>query len=254
MPARPVPQEFLFSYERRSSAHTDAVTVAISLYHYAQFIVECLDSVSAQTHPHVEVIIVDDHSTRDESVNIVRKWAERHAERFERLALVRHTHNRGLAAARNTAFREARTEHVFVLDADNLVYPRAVEVLYRAAIEGDWDAAYTQLEVFGDQNGIGQADVWSRRRFQRGNYVDAMALIRARSWRQVGGYTHIEGGWEDFDLWCKFVEAGMTGLYIPQILCRYRVHGASMLRTDTHLVTDAVKRQLSYRHPWLNLV
>lgn len=254
MPPRPALHEVLFSYERQRTSRAESVTVAISLYNYAQFIEECLDSVLKQTHPRLEIIIVDDHSTHDRSAEIARGWAERHAERFERVVLFRHNHNRGLAAARNTAFSEARTEYVFVLDADNLIYPRAIEVLHRAAFDGDRDASYTQLELFGDQNGVGQADVWSRRRFQRGNYVDAMALIRVRSWQQVGGYTHIEGGWEDFDLWCKFVEAGMRGLYVPQILCRYRVHGTSMLRTDTKVASAALKVQLTYRHPWLDLL
>lgn len=253
MPLRPPQHDALFSHQRRSLPHPRAVTVAVSLYHYGRFIEECLDSVAGQTHEHLEVVVVDDHSTRDDSVEVVRAWAERHARRFDRFEVLRHRHNRGLAAARNTAFSAARTSHVFVLDADNLIYPRAIEVLHRAAAEGDRDAAYTQLELFGDQVGIGQADVWSRRRFQRGNYVDAMALIRVRSWEQVGGYTHIEGGWEDFDLWCKFLECGMTGLYVPEILCRYRVHGTSMLRTDTRDATEALKVQLTYRHPWLKL-
>lgn len=251
MPARPALHELIVSYENSPRPHPDAVTVAISLYHYARFIEDCLDSVSRQTHPHLEVIVVDDHSTADASVDVARRWMDRHAERFDRLSLLRHSRNAGLAAARNTAFSQARTDHVFVLDADNLIYPRALDVLHGAARDEDRDAAYSQLELFGDQQGVGQADVWSRRRFQRGNYVDAMALIRVRSWSQVGGYTHIEGGWEDFDLWCKFVEAGMTGLYVPEILCRYRVHGTSMLRSDTQAATEALKVQLTYRHPWL---
>jgi glycosyltransferase involved in cell wall biosynthesis len=237
--------------DRQGGPRPGAVTVAVSLYHYARFVEACLDSVLGQTHPHVELIVVDDHSTEDASLDTARAWCERHGDRLDRCSLLRHRHNRGLAAARNTAFAEARTEHVFVLDADNMIYPRALARLHEAARDAGADAAYSQLELFGDQQQIGQADVWSRRRFQRGNYVDAMALIRSRSWREVGGYSHIEGGWEDFDLWCKFIEAGMVGLYVPEILCRYRVHGSSMLRTDTVTATDALKVELSARHPWL---
>ena len=253
MPSRSAAFKPIFLWQRDDAPHPCAVTVAVSLFHYERFVRECLDSVLRQTHPHVELLVVDDHSTRDGSVEAVRDWSERWGRGLDRCALLRHTHNRGLAAARNTAFAQARTDYVFVLDADNMLYPRALERLAQAAIAEQYDAAYSQLELFGDQNGLGQADVWSRRRFRRGNYVDAMALIRARSWRQVEGYTHIEGGWEDFDLWCKFIEAGMTGLFVPEILCRYRVHSTSMLHTETSEATDQVKVELTLRHPWLHL-
>lgn len=147
----------------------------------------------------------------------------------------------------------ARSDYVFVIDADNVLYPQALSRLHAAAIERDYDTVYSQLEIFGDHHHVGQADVWSRRRFRRGNYVDAMALIRRRSFTQVGGYSHIEGGWEDFDFWCKFIEAGMTGLFIPEILCRYRVHGTSMLRTSTDVAAERLRVELMVRHPWLEL-
>lgn len=251
MPARGAAHDLVFHAERDETAHPEAVTVAVSLFHYGQHVEACLDSVLEQTHRHLELIVVDDHSTQDRSVEIARSWCERHGPRLDRCVLLRHGFNRGLAAARNSAFAQARTDYVFVLDADNIIYPRALERLHAAAAERSYDVAYSQLQLFGDQQDLGQAQVWSRRRFQRGNYVDAMALVKVSSWREVGGYSHIEGGWEDFDLWCKFIEADMTGLYVPEILCRYRVHGGSMLRTDTAAATEALKVELTIRHPWL---
>jgi hypothetical protein len=60
-------------------------------------------------------------------------------------------------------------------------------------------------------------------------------------------------GWEDYDLWCKFVEAGIEGVFVPEILCRYRVHGSSMVRTETINRIDAVRQRMAMRHPWLSL-
>src|SRR5664279_6081068 len=40
-------------------------------------------------------------------------------------------------------------------------------------------------------------------------------------------------GWEDYDLWCSLIDHGLKGCHVPQILCRYRVHGKSMMRTVT---------------------
>ena len=51
---------------------------------------------------------------------------------------------------------------------------------------------------------------WQQDLFKGGNYIDAMALVRREAWEAIGGYTHIPGGWEDFDFWCG-VDAGWHG-------------------------------------------
>ncbi|MCW6511426.1 glycosyltransferase family 2 protein [Hyphomicrobiales bacterium BP6-180914] len=227
--------------------------MAISLFNYQRFLEACLDSVSAQSHPRLELIVVDDDSRLDDSTGAARAWMERHADRFEHSLLLKHVHNRGLAAARNTAFALARTDYVFVLDADNVVYSDAVARLFAMVTDEPYDAAYSQIEIFGDRQGLGTADVWSRRRLALGPYIDAMSLVRRRSWEQVGGYDHIEGGWEDYDFWCKFAEAGMTGLFVPEVLCRYRVHGSSMTLEHTSKLLSQIPIKMTARHPWLRL-
>lgn len=234
-------------------AHPQAITVAVSLYNYARYVEACLDSVLAQSHPFLELVVVDDASHRDASVATARAWMERHAHRFGRSLLLRHVHNRGLAAARNTAFSHARTDFVFVLDADNMIRPDALSRLNDAVAGLSYDAAYSQVEIFGERRGIGSADVWSRRRLALGPYIDAMALVRRRSWQQVGGYDHIERGWEDYDFWCKFAEAGLAALFVPEILCRYRAHDSSMTQDTTAKFLPQIMFDLTVRHPWLRL-
>lgn len=251
--AAPVATQTVFAGTPRNADTGNFVTVAVSLYNYARFLPECLDSVAAQRHPALDLIVVDDASDRDESLRVAETWLADHAARFGRALLLRHERNQGLAQARNTAFEQARTECVFVLDADNALYPRAIGRLHAVLSGEPFDAAYTQLEFFGAQRGLGDADLWRREHFTRCNYVDAMALVSRRAWREVGGYTHIDGGWEDFDFWCKFIEHGLAGAYVPEILCRYRVHEKSMLRTETRARRQHLRALLMERHPWLNV-
>ena len=239
-------------FKERSSAIKSSVTVVISLYNYSAYLEECLDSICQQTHPPLDLIIVDDSST-DASVKVAIHWLRTHANRFSRSMIVRHCSNQGLAQARNTAFTHSRTDPVFVMDADNQLYPRVIERLLPYVIDRSYDAAYTQLEYFGCEATVGPADIWSKRSFRNGNYVDAMALISRRSWSQVGGYFHIDGGWEDFDFWCKLVDSGMKAIYIPELLCRYRVHKVSMLRTEFDVKAGIVAAKVQSRHPWLSL-
>ena len=88
---------------------------------------------------------------------------------------------------------------------------------------------------------------------QDGNVVDAMALVSRRAWRAVGGYTHLEGGWEDYDFWCKLVADGWHGVQCPQLLALYRSHTDAMTFCDTARRQRALSRTLQKRHPWLRL-
>ena len=178
---------------------------------------------------------------------------QRHAPRFARTLLLRHRRNQGLAQARNTGFHHARGRAVFVIDADNEIYPRAVGRLHAAMATSGAAATYSQHEVFGTRRGTGLSDIWHPEWLRHGNYIDAMALVSRRAWLDVGGYTHIEGGWEDYDFWCKFIEQGYVAAFVPEMLCRYRIHGTSMLRTETARSYDAVFIEMTLRHPWMKL-
>ena len=231
----------------------DLVCVAVSLHNYARFLPDCLESVAAQRHAALDLIVVDDASAQDDSLAVARAWIEANSARFARTLLLRHRRNQGLAQTRNTAFAAARAQHVFVLDADNALYPRAIGRLHAVMAREGVAAAYTQLEYFGAQSRLGYADTWEPEQFRATNYVDAMALVSRQAWREVGGYTHLDGGWEDYDFWCKFVDNGLIAAYVPEILCRYRVHDGSMLHTEHRARAEALALQMTMRHPWLRL-
>lgn len=244
--------ETKFYEDQNGDPRSSSVTVAVSLFNYENHIGECLASVARQDLENLNLIVVDDCST-DDSTDAAITWFEANKGRFRHAMLVGHPKNRGLAEARNTAFRHAVTDYVFVLDADNCLYPPAIRKLL-AAIQGtQLGAAYSQLEFFGHAKGLGYSDIWGKNLFQKMNYIDAMALVSVDAWRRVGGYSHIEGGWEDWDFWCKFIDHGIDALFVPEILCKYRVHLNSMLRTETSNRHNIVAGKMMIRHPWLKI-
>ncbi len=229
-----MPSETLF--EKKDPDSKSQVTVAISCFKYGAEGAEALDSLLKQTEGTIDVVVVDDHSP-DESAEVLRQWFWENgkAAKFGNLLLVRHLQNHGLSCSRNTAISFANTPYVFILDADNQVYPRALKVL-REALENSGDAmAYSLIERFGAQQAIVNNSIWLPEKFRYGNYIDAMALIRTDVLRQLGGYLVMPNkfGWEDFDLWCSLADHGLRGCHVPQILCRYRVHNRSMTQTVT---------------------
>jgi CDP-glycerol glycerophosphotransferase len=101
------------------------ISVVVPAYDVAAYLPACLDSILAQTHRHLEVIVVDDGSP-DESGAI----AEEYAARDPRVRVV-HTENRGLGAARNEGLRHATGTYLAFADSDDLVPPTAYAVLLK---------------------------------------------------------------------------------------------------------------------------
>lgn len=231
------------------------VTVCISLYNYQDYIVETLESVYQQNLADLDLIIVDDCST-DWSSIVTKLWLEQKYQRFNQVSFIKHTRNAGLSLARNTAINLAQTPFVFILDADNLLYPRCIRSCLEV-LQNNPEAAfaYPLLAKFGESHGIMGNLAWSKSRLAKNNYIDAMSLIRREALLTVNGYSSMPFGWEDYDLWCKFIEQNYYGILVPEILAKYRVHGNSMLNTTTNQPVNLVKiiGDLKQRHPWLEI-
>ncbi len=237
-------------YERRSHDRGDpAATVIVTLYNYEKYIEECLNSVYLQTAVELDLIVVDDRS-KDGSVDRAAAWMRSHGRRFRRVLLVRNRVNRGLARARNRAFEIATTDYVFVLDADNSIYPRCVATLTDALDRCNASFAYCYLEKFGVESGLLSDRPWDLDALKSGNYIDAMALVRRSTWRDIGGYSTDMGamGFEDYEFWLKIAERGGYGAHVPEILARYRVHFQSMLNTETRRKESLLWDYLEQKH------
>jgi glycosyltransferase involved in cell wall biosynthesis len=99
------------------SGDAQLISVVVPAYNAERWIAATLDSVAAQTHRALEVIIVDDGST-DGTVAI----AEAFARRDPRFRVVRQA-NAGVAAARNHGASLAQSDLLAFVDADDLWSP-----------------------------------------------------------------------------------------------------------------------------------
>jgi hypothetical protein len=229
--------------EGNAPAHENAtpgVTVLITVFDYAarvgQAVRSACESVVDGIPGGIEVVVVDDGST-DDSAAVVRSSM---ATSRTPIRLIRKVLNTGLADARNTGMREARAPYVFVLDADNWIYPRALSVLHEAIRAGALDAAYGiigKVDDRGEPAGLASCFPWDERELVRMPYVDAMAMFDRRAVLEVDAYsTDLEWmGWEDYDLWLKLAAAGARCALVPEVLSAYRVHPASMIHeTNRH--------------------
>lgn len=230
------------------------VSVVIALYNYERYIAETLDSVAAQTTRDVAIIVVNDCST-DNSLNVAAEWMRHNQHTGMGMLLLSNDENAGASIARNNGITAAQSEFCFLLDADNLLYPRCLEK-HLAAIKSrpNVDAAYSLIEVFEGDRELFGAGVFAKEGLVHGNFIDLMALYRRSTLLALNGYEKIRYGWEDYDLWLRMLEGNCTVLHIPEITSRYRHHYSSVTRTEqkSSNVLD-LHKDMTRRHPWLKL-
>ncbi len=241
--------EIIISYDK---LNTSEVTIVIPSYNYAHYLIEALESVKNQTLFNIDLVIVDDCST-DNSIHLASQWLREHKDRFNRAILLKNNLNSGLGLTRNVGFSHAESLYVVPLDPDNILLPNFAASCLTKMKETSAAFIYPNIQRFGDDNSVMGTYAYDPMLFSCGNYIDAMALIRLSAWAYVGGYHHLEFGWEDYDFWCRFVEHGLFGYHVDEILAKYRVHDNSMLSTVTNRsdIKSNVRADIHRRHLWL---
>jgi len=218
-----------------------ALTAIIPLYNHQGDVLDALNSLARSSRTDWEAVVVDDAST-DGGGAAVHVWMESHPHRA--CLLLRHDLNRGLAAARNTGVAYARTDRLLMLDADNEVRRTAIARLMDALdSEPEASFAYGIMERFSSDGPQGLVNCygWDPQRLRVSNYIDAFALIRGEAIAAMDGYSHDQRlyGWEDYDLWVRMAEAGRHGVFVPEIIARYRVGHSSMISQTNVSTADA---------------
>ncbi|MDO4512026.1 MAG: glycosyltransferase family A protein [Bacteroidales bacterium] len=107
-------------------------SIIIPVFNRAEKVKPTLDSVLAQTHRPLQVVLVDNFST-DASLQVLQDFAAAHASADFEVKVVQEA-ERNAPAARNRGYREATGEWVLFFDSDDTMRPTLVEE-YRHAIE-----------------------------------------------------------------------------------------------------------------------
>ena len=205
------------------------VSVLIPCYNQAHFLGEAIESVLAQTYPHLEIVVVDDGSP-DNTAAVAARYP---GVRYFRQA------NQGLSAARNTGLRHSIGERIVFLDADDRLMPRAIE------------AGLTCLRDHSEC-----AFVYGRARFMtfdgssfqgppqprvEGDYylallrncpiaAPASVMYRREIFEVVGGFDPSLRAAEDYDLYYRIARQFPIRCH-EETIAEYRKHSTSMTRS-----------------------
>jgi glycosyltransferase involved in cell wall biosynthesis len=102
---------------------TPFLSIIIPLYNKEKFVSATIKSVLTQTYTDFEIIIVEDCSM-DNSKLIACQFIS------ENVKIIQHEKNKGLSASRNTGIRNANSDYVVFLDADDVLKPNYLEKIF----------------------------------------------------------------------------------------------------------------------------
>jgi GT2 family glycosyltransferase len=218
------------------------VSVVMPVYGVEKYVGAAIHSVLTQTLPSFELIVVDDR-TPDDSMAVVRSFDD------HRIRIIRHRHNLGLAAARNTGIANARGQFIALLDSDDVSPPLRLATQV-AALQADTTLLgcggrmqYMNPEglLYGPvhQSEADPARIAPTLLFRNAFFVSSM-MFRRRVFETLRYRTDFPMA-EDFEL---MVRASRIGALrnLPDLLLHYRVHASSLTSTKPRLMDECRRR------------
>ncbi|MFK7423205.1 glycosyltransferase [Micrococcus luteus] len=196
---------------------------------------EALDSALTQSYDNVEVIVVDDGSTRADTRATL-------AEYEGRVQVVRQE-NAGVAAARNAGVSVARGEFIQIFDSDDRlgsnIVQQGTEVLRDEAVE----IAYSSADVFGAENRYFEAGFeYSLSDIIDTNHITGCAMVRRSRWVAIGGqYADLRDGYEDYEFWIRVLRDGGIARRTPSARFHYRIRPGSRSGSITEGAMDRTR-------------
>lgn len=211
----------------------DLVSIIIPAYNAEAFIQTAIESVLAQGHRPLEVIVVDDGSS-DDTAGI--------AERFGPPVSCHRQKNGGPPVARNRGLAVARGEYIGFLDADDLYEPGRIELQLAKLRENP------ALEVVigkktCEQLASAPEEPVTFKPMQAGNHIDVslgVCLFRRTAFERVGLMEESLRHCDDWDWFMRARELAVPMLLHEETVLRYRLHMNNITRDQ-----EAGKRYLA---------
>jgi len=177
------------------------VTVVIPTYNRRDLVREAIASVTAQSYPDFEVIVVDDGSD-DGTAEVVQQFAG---------VQYVYQQNRGVSAARNVGVARARGELIAFLDSDDLWQPH--KLAHQVALFEQYpDVQICQTDEIWVRNGVrvnphhkhrkAGGDIFARS-LELCLVSPSAAMLRRVLFERLGGFDETLPACEDYDLWLR---------------------------------------------------
>lgn len=221
----------------------EKVSVIMPCYNDGAYIKEAIESVKKQTYPNIELIVIDDGSDDEKTIDILNELGDE--------VVLLHTNHLKPAGARNYGIEKASGKYILPVDSDDTIdetyIQKAVEIIES---NSDVGVVYCEADLFGEKSGRWDLPKYSFEMMLLDNIVFVTSLFYKSDWEKVGGYnTLMKSGMEDYDFWLSILNLGRKIYQIPEVLFHYRIKPAS--RT-TGFQSDYCQIQETYRQIYDN--
>lgn len=221
------------------------VSVIIPCYNSHQYLNEAIVSVQQQTYNDVEIIVVNDGSTKKETITVL--------EGLPAQVTLLNKPNGGLASARNFGIAHSTGAIIVTLDSDDkfekTFIKSALAVMQSNSAVG---IVSSYVQEFGTSSNLWRTTAVDDASFLTENRVVACCAFRKQCWEEVGGYDEaMRSGCEDWEFWIRVTQKGWKVHVIPKPLFFYRKHASSMLTTETTPKMNVIlDYMISKHHDW----
>lgn len=212
------------------------VSVCVGTFNRPETLGTAIASLEAQTYPNLEVVLVDDCSTRPEAQAFLEALQPRFEARGWRV--LRNETNSWQGVTRARAVAASRGEYLLFMDDDNVAWPDEVATFVRAAEHSGADVLTCQQQSFE-----GGGEPPSARAARPAGWVpvgpcpalglfenafgDANMFMRRTAWDRMGGFTRDRAYFEDWEFLQAATLAGLRVECLPEILFCYRIWGGA---------------------------
>jgi len=211
---------------------------------------EAIESVMRQAYPHWELCIVNDASPQPH----VKRVLEEYRQRDARIKIAHRDCNGQIAVASNDALALASGEFVALLDHDDELERHALFRLAQAIVEDRADMVYSDEALVtaetGAIHGFFFRPAFSPELLRAHPYIVHLVAFRTALLREVGGFDATLTISQDYDLILRATEKAATIVHIPEVLYRWKIHGASagsrkqdeVMATSTRILQNHLAR------------
>jgi len=212
-------------HQKYNEKTSPKASVIVTAYHLDEYLPACLESVTNQTYPDFECLVIDDADLKS-----TKEIVSEYAKRDSRIRYIATPENLGLPGARNFGLSNSCGKYIRHVDADDFLAPNALE-LEVAALDTDQGTAivYGHLETVrsdGSRFLEGNGDVirsgWPEDQFKwhhqmaHLNQLPSCVMARREVYERGGGYRVRMKRNEDAEFWCRVTSLGFRATKFTQ--------------------------------------
>ena len=225
------------------SKNDEKISVVVPCFNSGKTLKRTIDSIKNQTWLNKEIILVNDGSNDNETIEILNFY------RNDCLVKLINQKNKGLSAARNKGVINANGDYLYFLDSDDWIDENTLEELYFNLIgEKKYAYAFTDCFLEGEAKGR-RKKIFNLFEQMFINQIPYSIFIPRKVFIENGFYDEkMQLGYEDWELNVRLASKNLFGKRVSKPLFHYFVSNSGMLISKSIKNHIKIWRYIKYKN------